>query len=269
MTLVLALKGEPDQRLDLSPLVPNRLLGKSEAEIAALELQTTKEKATVGDVFAIKADGAFDSLRFEGGSTRFDQLGAGMSGGAIALEGDCGQALGRGMSGGAITASGSAGPFAGSAMSGGRIEIAGDAGDFLGAPLDGEMEGMSGGVLVVRGSAGARAGDRMRRGAMVVEGAVGADAASRFIAGTLVAVGGAGASPGYLMRRGTLVFGRAPELGPTFVDCGAFRLSFMGLFANFLRPYSEPASRLLASGRFNRFGGDTAALGKGEIFFPA
>lgn len=269
MTLVLALRKEPGQRLDLSPLVPNLLVNRTEAEIAAIELQTTRETVRVGEVFALKAEGAFDALRFEGGSSRLDQIGAGMSGGEIVVEGDCGQSLGRGMSGGAIKVAGSAGPFAGSALSGGRIEIAGSAGDFLGAPLDGEMEGMSGGVLIVRGSAGARAGDRMRRGTIVVEGAVGDDAASRFIAGTLIALGGAGASPGYLMRRGTLVFGSASALGPTFVDCGAFRLSFMGLFANFLAPYSAPAARLLASGRFNRFAGDTAALGKGEVFFPA
>ena len=49
-SLVLALKQEPDQRLDLAPLVPHLLDGKSEQEIAAIEVQTTKQKVHVGDV---------------------------------------------------------------------------------------------------------------------------------------------------------------------------------------------------------------------------
>ncbi|WP_395665462.1 formylmethanofuran dehydrogenase subunit C [Methylocella sp.] len=268
MTVRLTLKAEPDQRLDLSPLVPHLLAGKSEAEIAAIELQTTREKRTVGDMFSVKLDGDGEAVRIEGGSARFDHVGAALASGELLLEGDCGQSAGRGMSAGRLTIRGSAGPFAASALSGGIMEIAGDAGDFLGAPLDGEMEGMSGGLVVVRGSAGARAGDRMRRGTIVVEGAAGDYAGSRFIAGTLIAVRGAGALPGYLMRRGTLVLGTAPALGPTFVDCGAHRLSFMGLFARFLNDYSAGAATLLRE-RCARFGGDTAALGKGEILFPA
>ncbi len=116
MTVRLTLKAEPDQRLDLSPLVPHLLAGKSEAEVAALELQTTKEKRTVGDLFSVKLDGDGAALRIEGGSSRFDHVGAGLSSGEILLEGDCGQSAGRAMSGGTLTILGAAGPFAASAM---------------------------------------------------------------------------------------------------------------------------------------------------------
>ncbi|VTZ26292.1 formyltransferase/hydrolase complex Fhc subunit C [Methylocella tundrae] len=267
MTLVLALKQEPDQRLDLSPLSPHGLDGKSASEIAAIELQTTREKRTVGDIFDI-TPGGVETIRFEGGSTRFDHLGHGLKSGEIILEGDCGHAAGRAMSGGRLVINGDAGPFAGSALSGGSLEIKGNAGDFLGAPLDGEMEGMTGGLLVVRGKAGHRAGDRLRRGTIVIEGAAGDYLGSRIIAGTLIAVGGAGLLPGYLMRRGTILVGATPALAPTFVDCGAHELSFAGVFSRFLRKESKGAAELFAK-RLRRFAGDTAVLGKGEVFFPA
>jgi len=267
VTLVLTLKQEPDQRLDLSPLAPHLLNGKSAGEIAAIELQTTRETRTAGDVFNIKT-GEAGSIRFEGGSARFDNLGAGLKSGEIIVEGAVGHAAGHDMSGGRLTIHGDAGPFAGTGLSGGRLEIKGSAGDFLGAPLDGEMEGVTGGLIIVRGSAGDRTGDRLRRGTIVVEGAVGDYAGSRIIAGTLIVLGGAGRLPGYLMRRGTIVLGSAATLSPTFVDCGAHNLVFASVFARLLRADSKGAAELLEK-TLRRFGGDTAVLGKGELFYPA
>jgi formylmethanofuran dehydrogenase subunit C len=265
--LVLTLKQEPDQRLDLAPLVPHLLNGKSAKEIAGIELQTTREKLTAGDIFKIRA-GSAESIRFEGGSTRLDNIGKDMKAGEIAVEGDCGKCLGRGMSGGNLVVNGECGPFAGSAMSGGRIEIGGDAGDFIGAPLEGEMEGMTGGLLIVRGNAGERAGDRLRRGTIVIEGSAGDFPGSRMIAGALIILKDCGVLPGYLMRRGTIVLANPPELGPAFVDCGVHDLAFAKVFSGLLRPESRAAARLL-SRPLARFAGDMAALGKGEIFFPA
>jgi formylmethanofuran dehydrogenase subunit C len=266
-SLVFTLKHDPNQRLDLSPLVPHLLGGKSAKEIAAIALQTTREKISAGDIFKIQGGGA-ETIRFEGSSSRLDNIGREMQSGEIIIEGDCGKALGRGMSGGNIVAYGDCGPHAGSGMSKGRLEIAGDAGGFLGAPLEGEMEGMTGGLLIVRGNAGERAGDRLRRGTMLIEGFVGNCPGSRMIAGTLIVLGGCGKLPGYLMRRGTIVLAEPPELAPTFVDCGVHELAFAGVFSNLLRTESRAAARLL--GRpLMRFAGDMGALGKGEIFFPA
>jgi formylmethanofuran dehydrogenase subunit C len=264
--LVLTLKQEPNQRLDLSPLLPELLAAKTAKEIAAIELQTTREICTVGDVFKVQGAGA-RAIRLDGGSARLDNIGRDMKAGEIIVEGDCGKALGRAMSGGNIVAYGDCGPYAGSAMSGGRLEIAGDAGSFLGAPLEGEMEGMTGGLLIVRGSAGERAGDRLRRGTILIEGFAGDYPGSRLIAGTLIVLGGCGSLPGYLMRRGTIVLAEPPELAPTFVDCGVHELAFGSLFANLLRPESRAAARVLGLA-LTRFAGDMAALGKGEIFFP-
>lgn len=267
-SFVLALKQEPDQRLDLSPLVPHLLDGKSETEIAAIELQTTKHKVTVGDAFTLKT-GSVESIRFEGGSARLDNIGQNLKSGEVFIDGACGLYVGRAMTGGTVVVNGDCGSFAGSAMSGGKLEIKGNAGDFLAAPQDGEMEGMTGGLLVVRGSVGERAGDRLRRGTIVIEGSSGDRPGSRMIAGTLIVLGTAGALPGTLMRRGTILLGSRAPLAPTFVTCGQNGFSsFAALFTRLLRPTSEAAAAAFAV-PLERFAGDMAALGKGEILLPA
>lgn len=264
---VLTLKASPAQRLDLSQLLPHLIAGKSVAEIAAIDIATTREKVSVGDVFKLAA-GDGDEIRFEGGSERFDGIGRGLQSGRITVNGDVGMEAGRKMSGGALNISGRAGPYAGSCMSGGRMEIGGEAGDFLAAPREGEMQGMTGGMLVVRGSTGERPGDRLRRGTIVIEGHTGNCPGSRMIAGTLVVLGRCGAHPGFLMKRGTIALARPPVLGATFVDSGQFASSFPGIFARLLQNESRGAAKLFR-GPLRRFSGDMAALGKGEIFVPA
>jgi formylmethanofuran dehydrogenase subunit C len=264
--LQLSLKSLPAQRLDLSVLVPNRIAGKSLAEIAALDLATTSEKVTVGDIFKLKG-AASDEIIIEGGSERFDSVGAGMQSGTLHIEGDVGQNAGRLLSGGHLTIVGSTGHYAGSGMSGGKLEILGDAGDFLGGPREGEVHGMSGGLVIVRGSAGNRAADRLRRGTIIVEGDAGDWPASRIVAGTLVVVGASGINPGYLMKRGTLVLGHASPLTPTFIDCGPLHSAFLNVFSRAMKPDSRIGAKLFAS-PLRRVMGDMAVLGKGEILLP-
>ena len=264
MTLVLKLRHPPAQRLDLSAIVPLLLLGKSEKEIAALPIGTTREGVTIGDMFSL-VHGRAGVIVFEGGSDRLDGIGTALALGEIHVEGDAGMAAGRGMRSGVLAIHGRAGPFAGSGMSGGRLEITGDAGERLGGPLAGEMAGMKGGLIVVRGHAGPRAGDRMRRGTIVVEGDAGDYAGARMIAGTLVVTGRTGALPGYLQRRGTLVLGSAPQMLSGFVDCGTADLVFLRLFSRMLAPQSASAAALLPR-RLRRFAGDQSVFGKGELF---
>lgn len=259
------LRAEPGQRLDLSPLVPDRLGKLSQAEIERLPLGTTRAPVLVGDAFSV-AMGEAAQIVIEGGSPRLDGVGEGMESGTVVLDGEAGARAGRRMRGGRLEVRGSAGHWAASGVQGGQIEIVGDCGDFLGGPLAGEVEGMAGGAVVVRGNAGNRAGDRLRRGTIVVEGTAGALAASRLIAGTVVVCGGAGAMPGSLMRRGTVLLGGAvPMLLPTFVPLGCAEGGvFLVLLARALRPLS-PMAAALARAPARRFGGDMASLGKGEI----
>ena len=263
--LVFALDRRPDQRLDLSQLVPDLLGGKRAAEIRNIELQTTRSRVTVGDAFRLTmGDPRF--IRIEGACDRLDRIGQGMTGGEIVVEGDVGTQAGRLMRGGRLTINGGAGPFAASAISGGLIEILGAAGDRLGGPLAGEMAGMRGGVVIVRGNAGERAGDRMRRGTIIVEGRAGAYAGSRMIAGTLIVHRKAGSFPGYLMRRGTIVLGEgSDELAPTFVDCGVHDLVAMRLMAAYIARHSPRLARVFRN-PLRRLAGDMAVLGKGETF---
>jgi formylmethanofuran dehydrogenase subunit C len=262
--LVLTLRTRPEQRLDLSVLVPNRLAGMSGEEIGRIALQTTRRAVTVADAFRLRM-GSHGRIRIENGCDRLDGVGAGMTSGEIHVEGDVGQQAGRAMTGGRLTIGGSAGPLAASGMRGGVLEINGAAGDRLGGPLPGEIAGMRGGVVVVRGAAGERAGDRMRRGTIIVEGSAGAYAGSRMIAGTLVIRQKAGGAPGYLMKRGTIVLGAGCEtLSPTFVDCGVHDLVSSRLLRAFVNTHSRQAAAVLKA-PLRRFAGDTGVLGLGEI----
>lgn len=262
--LVFTLRGTPDQRLDLSALIPQALAGKTMAEIARIELHTTRQRVTAGDVFRLRM-GDSRHIRIEGGSDRLDQIGQGMTDGEIVVEGDVGIQAGRLMAGGRLTIRGSAGPWAASGMKGGLVEIAGAAGDRIGGPLAGETVGMRGGIVIVRRDAGDRVGDRMRRGTIVVEGNAGGYAGSRMIAGTLLVRGRVGPLPGYLMRRGTIVLGEGAEkLSPTFVDCGVHDLVATRLMAASLQTSNVRTASLLRR-PLRRLAGDMAVLGKGEI----
>lgn len=263
--LVLMLRQRPEQRLDLSPLLPHLLAGKSREQIERIELQTTRDRVDVGEVFQLRMGDAAQ-IRIEGGCERFDHVGQAMSDGEIVVDGDVGVQAGRLMAGGRLIVRGSTGPWAASGMKNGLIEIAGAAHDYIGGPLPGEIAGMRGGLVVVRGRAGARAGDRMRRGTIIVEGEAGAYAGSRMIAGTLIVGKRAGPMPGFLMKRGSIMLsGGCSALSPTFIDSGVHQLLAIKLWARLVEPYSRRAAALLQR-PFRRLAGDMAVLGKGEIF---
>jgi formylmethanofuran dehydrogenase subunit C len=265
--ITFSLRAPPDQRINLSPLVPQNLAGKTVAEIERIELQTTRVRITTRDVFRVR-EGDPAAIVIEGGGARFDRVGMGLTAGSIRVEGEVGVEAGRLMSGGQLTVRGGAGPFAGSGMKGGTLTIEGDAGVRLGGPLSGETVGMSGGVLHVRGDAGERAGDRLRRGFILIEGRVGAYAGSRMIAGTLAIGGEAGDLPGYLMGRGTILLGgSATHFSPTFGDCGEHDLVAARLLANYVAQVSPKLGDLFRR-PLRRLAGDLAALGKGEILLP-
>ncbi|MDX3924542.1 MAG: formylmethanofuran dehydrogenase subunit C [Shinella sp.] len=264
--LTFTLRAAPEERLDLSVLIPEKLRGFSASQIASLPIGTSRFPATVGDLFRQKGTD-FSDIVFEGGSSRFDFLGEGMAAGRIRMIGDVGIRAGRRLAGGTILIEGDAGPEVGSGMKGGRIEISGNAGDGIGAPTAGEVTGMAGGLIVVRGRAGHRAGERMRRGIIVVLKGCGDYAGLNMVAGTIAATGRIGRYPGHLMRRGSLLFERRPiELSPTFSDCGRVDIAFPEMFDRYLIA-EKILDRPLLGARPLRYGGDNAVFGKGEIMF--
>jgi formylmethanofuran dehydrogenase subunit C len=265
--LVFTLKTPPRQRVDLTPLTPERLRDIAPGDIARIELASGNRRIPAGELFAV-APGDPAEIVIRNAVSRLDFIGRDMRDGAITVEGDAGAYLGQGLGGGRIRVTGSVGPWAAAEMQGGSIVIDGDAGDFLGAALPGAMRGMSGGLVAVRGRAGERAGDRMRRGIIVVHGAAGAYAGSRMIAGTLAILGhGSGAYPGLGMKRGTLLFPELPQsVLPSFVDCGTHELGFLSVLHRTLRDLDSDATANIAlATRVRRYVGDTAADGKGEI----
>jgi formylmethanofuran dehydrogenase subunit C len=261
--LRLVLRAQPEQRLDLSPLTPERLAGLDTAAIEGLGLQTTRHGVNVGDIFRVHGGDPAEII-VEGGSARFDRVGEAMRSGAMTIEGDVGQQAGRLMAGGKIVIRGSVGDWAASGLRGGMLEVTGDVGAFLGGPLSGERTGMRGGVVVVRGRAGMRVADRLRRGLVIIEGDAGAHAGSGMVAGTLVICRAAGALPGILMRRGTIVLGAPAEMAPSFIATGGAELVFTRLLARAAARFSDVAAACVGTAT-TRYAGDMAVLGKGEL----
>jgi len=264
--LTFTLKTDLKQRVDLSPLTPDNLAGKSSDEIAAIELQTGNRKVRTDEIFALE-DGDTSKIVFKNASAKLDYIGKGNKAGEISVEGDAGAYLGMGLKGGAINVSGSVGAYAACELKNGEITIGGDAGDFLGAALPGNKKGMQGGVVVVKGNAGDRVGDHLRRGAILIEGNAGDYLGSRMTAGTIGVLGEVGAYPGYAMKRGTLLLLKAPaEIPATFNDCGAHTLGFLPLLLKGFQAYKTQFGALAGTvKRVRRYAGDMSGAGKGEI----
>ncbi len=267
--LVLTLRAPPPLRIDLGPVVPQRLAGRSPEAIARLPLWLGNRETPLGEIFQLGGDDP-GRLILRGDCARLDRIGAGLEAGQITVEGDAGWYLGQDMLGGRIRVKGNAGAFAGAAMAGGSLEIQGDAGDFLGGAVPGARQGMRGGQILVRGRCGDRAGDRLRRGWILILGDAGAYCGSRMLAGTLVVLGRTGAHAGLGMRRGTLLLAQAPDsLPPTFNDSGQLELTFLRLLYRALRRADPAFDRFDPDAcRVRRQVGDLACQGQGEILIP-
>ncbi|MGH8728967.1 MAG: formylmethanofuran dehydrogenase subunit C [Burkholderiales bacterium] len=263
--VTLALTAAPEQRVDCSPLIPEKLAGKNLSEIGAIELQVGNRKLRVGELFSVSGN-AGSQILFKNTSDKLDYIGARMSKGEIAIEGDAGSYLGLGMQSGTIAVKGNCGIFAGAEISGGRIHVEGNCGDFAGGALPGNRRGMAGGIVIIGGDAGDRAGDQMRRGALLIEGNAGDFCASRMIAGTIAVLGKVGDNAGFAMQRGTLMLASPPRnLLPTFSDCGSHNLGFLPLLIRSWRELPGRFAELEIGQRVRRYMGDLATLGQGEI----
>lgn len=263
--LTLRLRESLSQRIDMSPFTPQRLAGKSQSEIERIPIWLGNRQVDAAALFEIGGE-VSDEIVIQSDSDRLDQIGAGLNGGVIRVEGHAGAYLGRGMRDGGIEVSGDAGPAAGCAMAGGRLTIGGNAGDFLGGAVTGERQGMRGGLLLVKGSAGDRAGDLMRRGTLLIGGDAGDCCASRMVAGTIAVLGQCGRQTGLAMRRGTLLLTREPaSLPASFNDNGVHELAFLPLLTGSFRELAPFAGLRERGGRVRRWLGDLRCGGMGEV----
>lgn len=264
--LTLELRDVPPQAVDMSPLASNLLAGQTTKDISTLKLWVGRRQVPVGELFAVSGEDA-SRLIIRNAHPALERIGAGMSQGAIEVEGNAGAYLGVKMRAGAIHVRGNCGEFCASGLSRGFIQINGNADDYLGAALAGERQGMRGGMVLVKGNAGDRVGDRMRRGTILIEGTAGDYCCSRMIAGSVAVLGDIGQSIGYLMRRGTLLLaGELAEYPATFVDAGAHNLGFLPLWVRSLRRLDSPFAHMdPARQRVHRHIGDLACGGHGEL----
>ncbi|PYO60978.1 MAG: formylmethanofuran dehydrogenase subunit C [Gemmatimonadetes bacterium] len=244
--VTLSLAARPDHVLLADCIAADRFAGLDAKEIAELPVMHGGRPATLGEFFTIRG-GHSSVVRIEGDVPQMAAIGAGMAGGELTIDGSVGRDLGL-------------------AMSGGRIDVRGPAGDNAGGARPGAARGMTGGEIIVRGNVGDEAGARMRRGIIAVTGDGGRGTGIGMIAGTVVVFGKAGPGAGRFLKRGSIV-----ALGPidrpgTFRYACTYRPPHVGLLLRYLRGRAgvEVAERYVA-GRYERYSGDLAELGKGEI----
>lgn len=264
--IVLTLRNRPAGVVDASSLALHDWTDRTGVEIARLSLGVTGAgPVALGDLFDVAGERS-PQIRLTGDLSAFEGLGTGLAGGDIVIEGDVGPRVGTRMRAGQITVTGSASWGAGLEMGGGVLEIGRDAGPRAGGAALGAKRGMTGGELIIRGNAGPEAGAAMRRGLVVVGGDAGEGAGRATIAGTVVVFGATGSNPGQWSKRGTVV-----ALGPvtppaTYRFACMYRPQYLCVLLRHLAADRRlPVTAKHLTGSYQRYSGDLAELGAGEI----
>ncbi len=252
--------------VDSDRLTPEVLGSLSADQGAALTVRVGNQDAELGDLFSVQDDGS-ETLTLEGDLRRVRGIGRGMSRGSLVVRGRGGAHLGAGMSGGSIEVFGDVGDWAAAEMRGGFLRVHGRAGQLLGAAYPGSRLGMRDGRILVSGDSGDEAGRKMRRGLIAVGGSAGEGFGRGLIAGSLFAFGPIGRFAGLGMRRGTIVaLGSEPlEVLPSFAATGSYRFPFLMVYLRKLAEWGMPVPLDVVSGPFQRYNGDLADGGLGEI----
>ncbi len=262
--LTLTLKQRPHVPLEAEVLSPDVLAPLTHGEVRALPVVLGKRQCRVDDFFEVEGDGS-EEVEIRGDAGRVKWIGRGMTRGRITVAGNAGMHLGAYMKGGAIEVAGNASDWAGAEMKGGLIRIRGNAGGQLGAAYRGSLSGMREGTILVEGSAGIEIGMRMRRGVIAVKGPVRDFAGLQMKGGTIILMGGAEVRTGAWMVRGTIVSLAPLRLLPTFSYACAYNPSFLRLYAKYLSGLGITIPCGGRDGAYQRFSGDGAVPGKGEI----
>ena len=262
--ILLTLKEQPSVPLEAETLSPDVMATLSHDEARALPVYLGKRRLRVDDFFDVEGAGS-DELEIRGAAGKVKWIGRGMTRGHIRVVGDAGMHLGAYMKGGAIEVSGNASDWVGAEMSGGLIRIRGNAGGQVGAAYRGSSSGMRDGMILIGGSAGMEVGMRMKRGVIAVGGAVRDFAGLQMKGGTIFLLGGAEIRTGAWMLRGTIVSLAPIQLLPTFSYACTYNPTFLRFYARHLRDLGISLPCDSQEGSYQRFTGDAAIPGKGEI----
>ena len=261
---ILTLKERPPVPLETEVLSPDMIAPLGYEEICALPVFLGKRQCRVDDFFAVEGAGS-DDVEVRGDAGRVKWIGRGMTRGRITIVGNAGMHLGAFMKGGTIEVSGNASDWVGGEMTGGLIHIHGNASGQVGAAYRGSTAGMNGGTILVEGSAGIEIGMRMKRGIIAVKGPVTDFAGLQMKGGTLFLLGGAEIRTGAWMIRGTIVSLTPLRLMPTFSYACRYNPTFLRLYAKHLRALGFWIPCDVKDGEYQRYSGDAAVPGKGEI----
>jgi formylmethanofuran dehydrogenase subunit C len=258
------LKQQPTVPLEAEVLSPDVIAPLRHAEIRALPVYLGKRQLRLDEFFDVEGDGS-EELEIRGDAGRVKWIGRGMTHGRIKVLGNAGMHLGAWMKAGTIEVSGNTADWLGAEMTGGLIRVRGNAGGQIGAAYRGSPSGMNGGTILVEGSAGMEIGMRMKRGVIAVKGPVRDFAGLQMKGGTIVLLSGAEIRTGAWMVRGTIVSLAPLRLLPTFAFACAYHPTFLRIYAKYLDALEFKVPCTPDSGAYERYTGDTAIPGKGEI----
>jgi formylmethanofuran dehydrogenase subunit C len=261
---VLTLKERPHVPLEAESLTPDVIAALGHDELCALPVVLGKRQRRLDDFFEVEGPGS-EELEIRGDVGRVKWIGRGMTRGRIRIVGDAGMHLGAYMKGGTIEVTGNVSDWIGAEMRGGLIRLGGDAGGQIGAAYRGSLSGMNGGTILIEGSAGIEVGMRMRRGIIAVKGRVRDFAGLQMKGGTIVLMGGAEIRTGAWMVRGTIITLAPLRLLPTFARAAEYNPVFLRLYAKHLRTFGFRLPVDAAEGAYQRYIGDAAVPGKGEV----
>jgi formylmethanofuran dehydrogenase subunit C len=263
-TTIFTLKEQPTVPLEAETIAPDTVAPLKHADVRSLPVFHGKRQHRIDEFFDVDGGGG-DDLEIRGDAGRVRWIGRGMTRGRITVNGNAGMHLGAHMKGGTIEVSGDASDWVGAEMTGGVIRIRGNAGGQLGAAYRGSSSGMKGGTILVDGMAGIEIGMRMRRGLIAVRGPVRDFAGLQMKGGTIVLMSGAELRTGAWMVRGTIVSLTPLRLLPTFAYACAYNPVFLNLYVKYLRSFGLSIPNDAQGGAYQRYSGDTAVPGKGEI----
>ncbi len=262
--ITLTLKEQPAVPLEAEVLSPDVMEALPHGQICALPVFLGKRQCRLDDFFLIEG-AASDELEIRGEAGKVKWIGRGMTHGRITITGNVGMHLGAYMTGGTIEVSGNVSDWIGAEMAGGLIHIRGNAGGQVGAAYRGSLAGMKDGTILIEGSAGIEVGMRMKKGIIAVTGPVRDFAGLQMKGGTIFLLGGAEIRTGAWMIRGTIVTLKPLRLLPTFAYACTYNPVFLSLYARHLRPLGFSIPHDVQDGAYQRYTGDTAVPGKGEI----
>ena len=269
MALVLTRQAETTIPIEVQGIIPERLSGCSDQQIAQLPIWHGREQVELGELFQIS--GAMDdsmTLVWEGDLRPVHWIGSGMTCGKIQIESAAGRHIGSQMTGGEIFVNGDVSDFLGVEMTGGQIRVSGNAGDLVGGNYPGSKLGINRGSILIAGDAGKGVGQSMRRGTIAIGGNAGELTGWNMLAGTILVFGSSGSNAGAGMKRGTIVLGscQIKNLLPTFRRGGCYPIPILNMMSRWLTQQNFDFEPEVLESRYQQFDGDLLCGGRGEVF---